>query len=79
MYQLYVVLRLVYICTSQEVDVFIPTMDPILSVGVILGIHFALMREIALEVCQYLRNDMNTCSNSIVSIGTMCLALEATQ
>ena len=54
-------------------------MDPIPSVEVIPGIIFALMKEMSLEVCQYLKHDMNTWPNSIVSIVTMCLSLEATQ
>ena len=60
-------------------DVFIPTMDPIVGVHIIPGKCFAIMREMSLEVCQYLKHDMNTWPNSIVSIVTMCLSLEATQ
>ena len=53
-------------------------MDPIVGVDVIPGKPFAIMREMYLEVCQYLKHDMNTWLNSIVSIVTMSHSSEAT-
>ena len=54
-------------------------MDPIVGVELFPGKPFSIMREMSLEVCQYLKHDMNTWPNSIVSIVTMSLSLEATQ
>ena len=54
-------------------------MDPIVGVELFPGKPFAIMREMSLEVCHYLKHHMNTWPNSIVSIVTMCVSLEATQ
>ena len=54
-------------------------MDLIPSVEVIPGKPFAIMRKMSLEVCQYLKHDMNIWPNSIVIIDIMCLSLDPTQ
>ena len=54
-------------------------MDPIVVVDAIPGKPLAIMKEISLEVCQYLKNDMNIWPKVIVSIVIMSLLLEATQ